>query len=192
MQPSYSYSCSARRTVLVAENSRAYWPIHCPWTCVVQVSPLGRVKRRNTVFLPRRILNGVAHRAAHHRSGITWRHNSKHLRTGEVGWGLRFASTDLHLPGMSQRTQHGSVRGRFNALTEPRWGSHVRGSRSRGSRVSRQPLAVRHNRMNTATRFRLNSTNGVEGARSKPAPIPMLCYPTFSAGGDHMDRSDGS
>jgi hypothetical protein len=56
-------------------------------------------------------------------------------------------SDDLHLAGMPQRTRLGRVRDCFNVLTEPRWGANVRGMRSRGSRVPRQPLAVRHNRI---------------------------------------------
>jgi hypothetical protein len=56
-------------------------------------------------------------------------------------------SDDLHLAGMSERTRHGRVRDCFNVLTEPRRGSNGRGFQSRGSRVSRQPLAVTHNRI---------------------------------------------
>jgi hypothetical protein len=56
-------------------------------------------------------------------------------------------SDDLHLAGMAKRTRHRCVQGWCNVLTEPRWGSKVGGVRSRGSRVSRQPLAVRHNRI---------------------------------------------
>jgi hypothetical protein len=55
-------------------------------------------------------------------------------------------SDDLHLAGMAKRTQQRCVQDHCNVLTEPRWGSNGRGFRSRGSRVPRQPLAVRHNR----------------------------------------------
>jgi hypothetical protein len=56
-------------------------------------------------------------------------------------------SHDLHLAGMSARTGLGCVRDCLSVLTEPRWGSNGRRFRSRGSRVLRQPLAVRHNRI---------------------------------------------
>jgi hypothetical protein len=68
-------------------------------------------------------------------------------------------SDDLHLAGMSQSTPLGCVRGCCNVLTEPRWGSQVRGLQSRGSRVPRQPLAVRHNRI--AVESRQSSANRV-------------------------------
>jgi hypothetical protein len=55
-------------------------------------------------------------------------------------------SDDLHLAGMLERTRLGCVRDCLNVVTEPRWGSNGRALRSRGSRVSRQPLAARHNR----------------------------------------------
>jgi hypothetical protein len=56
-------------------------------------------------------------------------------------------SDDLHLAGMLERTRLGCVRDCLNVVTEPRWGSNGRALRSRGSRVSRQPLALRHNRI---------------------------------------------